>query len=555
MITVRCRLCGADFQTEESNKVDRCGFCASLNTIPKAKDARHAELFHKAATLRGTNYFEQGAAVYESILKEDPDNPEALFGLVMCEYGAEYAGDAWGRTLVCNRYRETKIFDDQNYKKAVKLADIECKEIYDNIAFQINGEQERFAGADTSAARCDVLLVSKQYEDKDILDDGFDPDDDNVPVKDFELARHIYDYLSRKGYRVFMTGKNLKNSRRQDAIPMLQTAIESAKILVLVGTSREYIDDASVESEWMRYFIVNRGVKNKGFAPCYYEMDPKDLPQEMLKSSPIDMSVEGYEEEILKRVAYYTSGSASGSASEATPAPKPAQPVQETPAAEEENVSAASANEPEAAPEQEEAGFGGMGFDEEELGFDILEATKIYDDAFAKEKKARFDYELKQIGDAYASIKGFRDSQARAQECYKRAEEIRQEALYQEALRSFHKCKDHVDYLRTRLLFETISGYKDADGRARECAILAKRVKKQQQQEIIDKEIEAIENKKAEAEKVVEQAKKKEEEEDKPSMVLRILVIVIALAAIGGLGFFFKDQIMNAVSYYQGLLG
>ena len=380
-------------------------------------------------------------------------------------------------------------------------------------------------------------------------------DDDNVPVQDFELARHIYDYLSRKGYRVFMTGKNLKNSRRQDAIPMLQTAIESAKILVLVGTSREYIDDASVESEWMRYFIVNRGVKNKGFAPCYYEMDPKDLPQEMLKSSPIDMSVEGYEEEILKRVAYYTSGSASGSASEATPAPKPAQPVQETPAAEEENVSAASANEPEAAPEQEEAGFGGMGFDEEELGFDILEATKIYDDAFAKEKKARFDYELKQIGDAYASIKGFRDSQARAQECYKRAEEIRQEALYQEALRSFHKCKDHVDYLRTRLLFETISGYKDADGRARECAILAKRVKKQQQQEIIDKEIEAIENKKAEAEKVVEQAKKKEEEEDKPSMVLRILVIVIALAAIGGLGFFFKDQIMNAVSYYQGLLG
>lgn len=547
MITVRCRLCGADFTTEEGNKVDRCGFCACMNTIPVVKDEKEADLFYQASKLRGTNYFEKSAAIYESILKNDPDNPEAHFGLVMCAYGVEYAGDAWGRTLVCNRFQEKPVFENEHFKKAVKLSDSEVKDIYDNIAYQINGEQERFAGADTSSAVCDVIVVSKQFEGKDLLDDGFDPDDDHEPVKDFELAKHVYDYLSRKGYRMFMTGKNLKGVKRQDAIPMLSEAIRSAKLLILVGTEKENIEAASVEGEWMRFIVSNRGSKNKGFVPCYFDMEAGDLPPELSKLSPIDMSKDGYEEEILKRVSYYTGGSNAGA--------QTSESVKEEEAssnASEETRSQAPAESEEA---EEDSGIGGLGFDEEELGFDILEATQIYDAAYSKEMKAKFDFEFREAADSYSTIKGFRDSKKRAQDCYQKAEDMRREALYQEALRSFHKCKDDVDYVRTKLLFETISGYKDADGRARECAILSKRVKKQMQQEIIDKELEAIEKVKAAEEKEQEQERIKEEAEDKPSLVLRILTVVVCLAALGALGFFFKDQILNAVSYYRGLIG
>ena len=63
-----------------------------------------------------------------------------------------------------------------------------------------------------------------------------------------------------------------------------------------------------------------------------------------------------------------------------------------------------------------------------------------------------------------------------------KANERYNELLYQEAMKNYKRAAHSADYTRTKLMFETIAGYKDSDSKARECEILAKRLGKEEKQ-------------------------------------------------------------------------
>ena len=68
------------------------------------------------------------------------------------------------------------------------------------------------------------------------------------PARDAELAEQIYDTLTSAGLAVFLSARELQRVGRHDFKKAIDEALDSAEILVAVGTSVE-----NLESRWVRY--------------------------------------------------------------------------------------------------------------------------------------------------------------------------------------------------------------------------------------------------------------------------------------------------------------
>ena len=73
---------------------------------------------------------------------------------------------------------------------------------------------------------------------------------DGVETADARLARDIYHFLSAKGLRVFLSSISLQQQGQAAFQRAIDEALESADVLVAVGTSKENLESRWVRKEW-----------------------------------------------------------------------------------------------------------------------------------------------------------------------------------------------------------------------------------------------------------------------------------------------------------------
>jgi TIR domain len=73
-------------------------------------------------------------------------------------------------------------------------------------------------------------------------------DENGVPTRDAELANEVYNFLTSKGLKVFISTATLESLGVSDYTKAINDALDTASIVVAVGTSAENLD-----SEWVRY--------------------------------------------------------------------------------------------------------------------------------------------------------------------------------------------------------------------------------------------------------------------------------------------------------------
>ena len=145
MMTVfKCKMCGSTIEFEKGDTVGTCDSCGTKQTLPRLDDDRKANLFDRANHFRRANDFDKAESLYERILSEDPTDAEAYWSLVLCRYGIEYVEDpaTHRRVPTVNRAQFTSIFDDENYKSALKYGDTLQRVIYQEEAAAINDIQK-----------------------------------------------------------------------------------------------------------------------------------------------------------------------------------------------------------------------------------------------------------------------------------------------------------------------------------------------------------------------------------------------------------------------------
>ena len=292
MAVIKCKMCGGDLVIEPGATVAECEYCGSRQTVPNQDNEKKLTLFARANRLRASCEFDKAAGVYESIVAEFPQEAEAYWGLVLCKYGIEYVDDpATGKKIpTCHRSSFESVLDDSNFDQALENADVVARKVYREEAKQIE------------ELRKGIIEVSAKEEPYDIFICYKETDDKGDRTLDSVLAQDIYDALTEKGYRVFFSRITLEDKLGQEYEPYIFAALNSAKILLAVGTDYEYYNAVWVKNEWSRYLMLMAKDRTKHLIPCYKNIDAYDMPKEFTKLQAQDMGKVGAMQDLMRGI-------------------------------------------------------------------------------------------------------------------------------------------------------------------------------------------------------------------------------------------------------------
>ena len=287
MPVLKCPVCGGELEVNSDLTVGVCKFCDSTIVIPRELD-RKGNLYNRAVFLRQNNEFDKALATYEDILKEDNSDAEAHWGLVLSKYGIEYVTDPRTNQHVptCHRTQEESILSDPDYLAALEYSDIEARRVIEKEAKRINEIQAR------------ILEISRKEPPYDVFICYKENDEFGNRTEDSTLAQELYYELVKKGYKVFFARKTLESKLGTKYEPVIYAALNSAKVMIVLGTKPDNFNAVWVRNEWIRFMRMGRENSNKTIIPAYRGMSPYELPTELSSLQSQDMSKIGFMQDL-----------------------------------------------------------------------------------------------------------------------------------------------------------------------------------------------------------------------------------------------------------------
>lgn len=292
MAIFKCKMCGGTLEINNNETVCECEYCGTRQTLPKLDDDKKANLYDRANHFRRNNDYDKAAEIYNRILNEDTTDAESYWSLVLCRYGIEYVEDPATRRRVptVNRAQYTSIFADENYKAAIQHADALQKTVYEAEAKAIDEIQKGILEISQNEKPFDVFICYKET------------DNSGRRTPDSVLATDLYHQLSQEGFKVFFSRITLEDKLGTAYEPYIFAALNSAKVMVAMGTKPEYFNAVWVKNEWSRYLaLISQGQK-KMLIPAYRDMDPYDLPEEFSHLQAQDMSKLGFMQDLIRGI-------------------------------------------------------------------------------------------------------------------------------------------------------------------------------------------------------------------------------------------------------------
>lgn len=293
MAVLKCKMCGGNIEVGENQNIGVCDSCGSTMTIPNVNDERILNLFDRANHFRLQNEFDKALAAYESILSEDNKNAEAHWGCVLSRYGIEYVKDpkTHKRVPTCHRVQNESVLSDLDYKAAVECTDdISAKNLYQQEAEAIAEIQKNILSIANNEAPYDIFICYKET------------DNSGRRTVDSALAQDIYYQLTNEGYKVFFSRITLEDKLGAEYEPYIFSALNSAKVMLVVGTNKDYFNGVWVKNEWARFLDLARKDKSKMIIPCYRDIDAYDLPDELSMYQSQDMGKIGFVQDLIRGI-------------------------------------------------------------------------------------------------------------------------------------------------------------------------------------------------------------------------------------------------------------
>lgn len=454
MTVFKCKCCGGNVIFNPGSTVGECDSCGTKQTLPKTEDDQITNLFNRANNLRMKCEFDKAEAIYEKIVEKDDSEAEAHWGIVLCKYGIEYVEDpkTGKRMPTCHRTLFDAVTADPDYQAAVDYAEAGSQSLYESEARAIDRIQK------------DILAIVKNEKPFDVFICYKETDENGKRTVDSTIANDIYYQLTQEGFKVFYAAITLEDKLGQEYEPYIFAALNSAKVMLVVGTKPEYFNAVWVKNEWSRYLRLMKTDRSKLLIPCYRDMDAYELPEEFAHLQAQDMSKIGFMQDLIRGIKKIS----------ADDTPKPA-------AAETVVVNTASAN---IAPLLKRAFMfleDGSWKEADEYFEKVLdqdpENAQAYLGKLMAELKVKKQEDLKDCAQPFDGKNNYQKAvrfgntelpQYIAQ-INERNELARLNGIYNNAKSCMAKANSESDYNSARMLFRSIPGFKDSDALANQC--------------------------------------------------------------------------------------
>ena len=292
MAIFKCKMCGGSLEAEKGQTICECEYCGTKQTVSSTDDEVTANLYNRANNLRIKCEFDKAQEIYEKIVAKIPDEAEAYWGIVLCKYGIEYVEDpnTYKRVPTCHRTQLESVLTDVDYLSAIENADSNQRLIYEQEAKEIDKLQK------------DILSIVHNEKPFDVFICYKETDENGKRTIDSTLANDIYYQLTQEGLKVFYAAITLENKLGQEYEPYIFSALNSAKVMLVVGTKPENFNAVWVKNEWSRYLKLMSNDRSKTLIPCFRDMDAYDLPDEFSHLQAQDMGKIGFINDIVRGI-------------------------------------------------------------------------------------------------------------------------------------------------------------------------------------------------------------------------------------------------------------
>lgn len=292
MAIIKCKMCGGDIELAADKTFGTCEFCGSTMTFPKVDDEQRAAAFNRGNHFRRIGEFDKALAVYERIVREDDTDAEAHWCCALCRFGIEYVEDPatyeWLPT--CHRASFDSFLEDVDYQAAVEHSEGITKRQYQKDAAKIAEVQRGILATSQNEEPFDVFICYKES------------DENGERTRDSLMAQDVYYQLTDQGYRVFFARITLEDVGGKEYEPYIFAALNSAKVMIAIGTKPEYMNAVWVKNEWSRFLAMMKKDRHKILLPCYKDMDPYDMPEQLSVLQSYDMSKIGFIQDLIRGI-------------------------------------------------------------------------------------------------------------------------------------------------------------------------------------------------------------------------------------------------------------
>ena len=292
MSVFKCKMCGGALEIAASETVATCEYCGTQQTLPTCNDDILANLHNRANTLRLKCEFDKAEEIYNKILEKDNNDAEAHWGVILCKYGIEYVEDpkTLKRVPTCHRTSFDAVSADEDYKAALANADTLQREIYEAEAREIERIQK------------DILTIVNNEKPFDVFICYKETDENGKRTQDSVIANDIYHQLTTEGLKVFYAAITLEDKIGREYEPYIFAALNSARVMLVVGSRPEYFNAVWVKNEWSRFLKLIKTDRSKLLIPCYKNMDAYELPEEFAHLQAQDMGKIGFINDVVRGI-------------------------------------------------------------------------------------------------------------------------------------------------------------------------------------------------------------------------------------------------------------
>ncbi len=293
MAVIKCKMCGGDIDLSSDKTFGTCEYCGSTMTFPKIDSEQRAVAFNRGNHFRRLGEFDKALAIYEEVVKEDNTDAEAHWCCALCRFGIEYVEDPISYEWIptCHRASFDSFLEDVDYLAALENSDGITRRQYQKDAAKIAEVQRGILATSQNEKPFDVFICYKES------------DESGNRTIDSTLAQDIYYQLTEQGMRVFFARITLEDKVGTQYEPYIFAALNSAKVMLVIGTCTEYLNAVWVKNEWSRYLILMKADRKRLLIPCYRDMSPYELPEQLSVLQSYDMSKIGFIQDLIRGIS------------------------------------------------------------------------------------------------------------------------------------------------------------------------------------------------------------------------------------------------------------
>lgn len=292
-----CVNCGGkEFKIDEEKGCKKCRYCGT-----EYEDTENTYNCKRIAELIDLDDFKEAKRLCDYYLEKEPKNPTLHWQKFQIKNTIKFVVDPVTKerkpTFRSESFIRDSVLKDENLIKAIEYAGPENKSRYEKWANLI--EEIRIEVCDKVISKRDNYDIFISFKaTRDVTESNGEKT--AVDTRDRMIAREVYEYFTKEGYRVFFSDVVLGKDKRkvgEKYEPTIFGALTSCRAMILIGTKSEYINYGWVKDEWSRYLyftnitggIDSRLKKKEG--TLFYVFDrevPSGLPDEISSLQGID---------------------------------------------------------------------------------------------------------------------------------------------------------------------------------------------------------------------------------------------------------------------------